>query len=173
MVKINTNHHQNSGGFALLEVLIATLLFALFAAVFVNSQSTNINISLSLDDEVRLKELAQMKLNEIILNPPDLTKSLTMTAKIKTFENYIDYEYKIEWKNFEIPDMEKIKGNEESNEEKPSSPFEKILYEQISSNLKELIWQVRVTITNKQTKYHYSISTWILNNDAKVTMGKL
>ena len=164
---------KHQSGFTLLEVLIATGIFAAFAAAFTLTLSYNVSDSIRLEEEIILKELCMNKTNEILLDPPDLKESLTLQPEIKTFENNDAYEYILTWKRFVLPDYDKLKGTEEGNEDEDTSPYEKIFYGQIKDNLKELIWQLEVKVKNKKTGYFFTLSTWVTNQQAKVNLKKI
>jgi prepilin-type N-terminal cleavage/methylation domain-containing protein len=91
---------SNQSGFTLMEVLIAITIFALFATVFVTGQGYNLLDSGKFKDDLLLKDLAENKINEIVVNPPELRDSLTITKETKAFDSNPDYQYTIEYKNF-------------------------------------------------------------------------
>ena len=164
---------KNTSGFTLLEVLIATGIFAAFATAFTLTLSYNVTDSIRLEEEIILKELCMNKMNEILLDPPDLKESLTLQPETKTFEYNDAYQYSLTWKRFTLPDYEKLKGSEEDSDDENTSPYEKIFYGQIKDNLKELIWQLQVKVQNKKTGYFFTLSTWVTNQNAKVSFKKI
>ena len=173
----------NIRGFTILEVLIALTIFAVFISVFVTSQGGNLADSVMIREEIKLRQLCEQKLNEIIANPPVFSESLTLTPETKTFESTSNdkdlenYEYTIEYKLFKIPDIEKITGeaagSDYEGESAGLSGIQKSLMEQIKNNMEKLLWQVKVTITNKNTKFYFNLSTWLLNNDANVQFSSI
>ena len=96
-----------------------------------------------------------------------------MEPETKTFENTDAYQYSLTWKRFTLPDYEKLKGSEEDSDDENTSPYEKIFYGQIKDNLKELIWQLQVKVQNKKTGYFFTLSTWVTNQNAKVSFKKI
>jgi prepilin-type N-terminal cleavage/methylation domain-containing protein len=159
-------------GFSLLEVLIATTIFAVFAAMYVSSQGGNLNDSIQMKEENKLKSLAQTILYETLNDPPPLNQSLTVTKTKKTFENDPNYEWEIEWERFTVPDLSRLQGQNEDQRENQTS-FQKQILASIKQNLENIIWQIRVTARNKETGFFYSLSTWVYNHKARVQLGTL
>jgi type II secretion system protein I len=161
---------KNSQGFSLIEILIALSIFAVFASAYISTQTSNVNDSSRLEEEMTISRLCENKINEIILNPPDLRESLTLSKETKTFEEdeYKDYEYIIEYKRFKIPDMTKL--NENQNQDAKTQAGQSMVMNTIKKNLEEMIWQVSLTVRNKTNDTKYSLSTWLLNPEAKVSI---
>ncbi len=172
MVKRQITFHSisNNKGFTLLEVMIAMTIFATFIATFVLIQGNNLNDSSMLREETILQRLCQNKLNEIILNPPEFREALTLIAETKTFEENDRYEFSIVYKRFELPEFNKIQGldGDDSAQQSPNQALEKKVYDEVMKIVKEALWQVEVTVTNKESKYNFSLSTWLRNQAAKV-----
>ncbi|MFN8370859.1 MAG: prepilin-type N-terminal cleavage/methylation domain-containing protein [Bacteriovoracaceae bacterium] len=164
----------NSSGFSLIEVLIALTIFAVFITAYVVSQGGNLSDSAMIQEELTLQNLCESKLNEIILNPPRFEKSLTLMEETKSFEDdYSNYEFSVKYEQLHMPDLSAISGANkgadgqgEAADDKDSMIQKKVLQE-ISKNLDEMIWQVRVKVRNKSNGYNYELSTWLRNYDAK------
>jgi prepilin-type N-terminal cleavage/methylation domain-containing protein len=105
---------NDTSGFTLIEVMIAISIFTVFATVFITGQGYNLLDSGQLKQELIMKDLAENKINEIIVNPPELSDSLTLAPETKDFETNPDYQYKIEYKKFFVPDMSKISGDNDA-----------------------------------------------------------
>ncbi len=174
MVKRISSIFNNEQGFTLLEVLIALSLFAVFTTVFILSQATNLNNSSLMTEDVTLHNLAEMKMNEIQLNPPRFTNATENEKETKAFdiEGYKKYKYTIEYKKLEIPNLNELTGKEEGednpNEDSRNKAIQKMVFEKLKENMERMIWQVRVTITNTETDYAYEITSWMTNNEAKI-----
>ena len=160
-----------SNGFTLLEVLIALTIFAAFMASFVISQGYSLNFSSRMKEDLKLKELCQKKLNEIILAPPSYTESLTLSNEISTFEEESGYEFEIEYRRLTIPDPARLAGEEEG--EAGGNDLKRRITTKVINLMKELIWQVVVTIRNKESKRSFNASTWLLNSKAKIDVSAL
>jgi len=164
---------NNNSGFTLFEVMIAIAIFAIFASVFVTGQGYNILDSSKLKNEMLLKDLCQNKINEIIVNPPELRDSLTLTKEVKDVDGYPNYQYSIEYKKFTVPDMTKLQNSaDEDEEDKKQSSFEKMLFDTFKENMEKIIWQVEVVIKDKTTEDTFRASTWLYNNNAEVNVNK-
>ena len=168
--KINSKINDTSG-FTLIEVLIAMTIFTVFATMYVTSQGGNVADSTQMREEVILKSLAEQVINEIIIDPPELTDALLISKESKSFSSaYEKYKYDIEYKKIIFPDLNKIMGS--SNEDQESDdPFQKSIFENVKKNMEKMIWQVQVTITNKETNFNYIISSWLFNHEVKVELN--
>jgi hypothetical protein len=80
-----------------------------------------------------------------------------------------NFEYTITWMKLKIPDIGKIKGQDEGGE-KSTGP-EEMIFEKIKTNLEAMIYQVEVKVKNKDSGFFYSLSTWIHNDQAKVNLA--
>lgn len=160
----------NNSGFTLLEVLIAVTIFSVFITIYVASQGYNLADSVLLREEIQLKRLCKDKLNEVITDPPELRESLTLSPTVKTFDEFKEYEYQITWRRLKIPDASKMMGDEEDSGQSSGKTYgiQKSLLEKVTKNMEEMIWQVEVTVRNKETEFEYSLSTWISNPKAKI-----
>lgn len=156
-----------------MEVMIALTIFSIFVATYLTVQGENISDSIRYNQELELHQLCEAKINEIIINPPDLRDQLTLAPDIKVDEERKDYEYKIEWMRMEIPNLSKIQGksSEEDAEGGGENPVFKMIYDRMRTNIKEMIWQVRVTVKHKPTGVNYTLATWINNPKAKINLG--
>ncbi|MBI2521176.1 MAG: prepilin-type N-terminal cleavage/methylation domain-containing protein [Bdellovibrio sp.] len=173
--KIITRHIHNSKGFTLLEVMIALTIFAVFAVMFVAGQSGNLADSLQMREESLLRILCVNKINEILNSPPEFNEQLTLSKEKKTFEDYPEYEYTLEYKKLKIPDLSKLAGKQSDEEtdttdesEQTSASLNTTVLKNIKENLQNMVWQVRVTVTNKKTGFFYSLAAWPPNKNAKV-----
>ena len=49
--------------------------------------------------------------------------------------------------------------------------MQKIIFDNFRDNLEKIVWQLKVTITNKVTEYNYTLSTWVVNDKEKVKLN--
>ncbi|MGZ3788695.1 MAG: type IV pilus modification PilV family protein [Bacteriovorax sp.] len=164
----------NNQGFTLMEVMIAISIFAVFATVFVTGQGYNLLDSSKLKEEMLMKDLCENKINDIIVNPPELRDALTLAPETKDVESNPDYQYTVEYKKFFVPDMSKITGEEEekSKEESAQDQMEKRIFKVFKENMEKMIWQVEVTVKNKNSDSKFRLSTWLYNQNADVQIGQ-
>jgi prepilin-type N-terminal cleavage/methylation domain-containing protein len=155
-------------GFSLIEVLIATTIFAVFIAMYVTSEGYNLTDSIQMREELVLKNLCTQKINEIISNPPELRDSLTVSKETKTFEEFPNYSYTLEWKKMEVPDMSALY---EEGGEGQQNQFAQMIAKVVKDNMEKMIWQLKVTVKNKETEFFYTLSGWVYNTKADVTLG--
>ncbi|MDO9183238.1 MAG: prepilin-type N-terminal cleavage/methylation domain-containing protein [Bacteriovorax sp.] len=174
--KINIKIMLNSqSGFTLMEVMIAIAIFTVFASVFVTGQGYNLLDSSKLKEEILMKDFAENKINDIIVNPPDLTEALTLSKETKDVEANKDYQTTVEYKKFFVPDMAKLKPSntieEKEQENTPQAQMEKKIFKVFKENMEKMIWQVEVTVKNKTTESSFRLSTWLYNPAAEVQIG--
>ncbi|MBL6989344.1 MAG: prepilin-type N-terminal cleavage/methylation domain-containing protein [Bacteriovoracaceae bacterium] len=157
-------------GFSLLEVMIALTIFSIFITMFVTSIGYNLSDSTMMREELLLRELCLSKINEVLIAPPELVESLTLKPKTKDFEHNKDYHYTIEYKKIKMPNIDQIMGKSEDDEDQESGEaagIQQHLFKNIKKFLEDAVWQVKVTVQNKQTEFSYDLSTWLINEKAK------
>lgn len=166
-------------GFSLIEVLIALTIFSIFVAAFLTSQGYNITDSINMKEEMALRNLAEYKINEVILNLPEFNESVNNRKEKKDFdlEGYKNYSYEVTFKKMVVPDFSQLitSGEAESAEEQAanqeSAGVQKIVMEKMKENIEKIIWQVQVTITNKDNDFSYTVSTWVSDPKARIELN--
>lgn len=155
-----------------MEVLIATVLFAVFGLSYMWGHMTNVSDSGKFKVDLRLRDLAQMKINEVIVTPPELTDALTGAGIEKsTFDDFDEYEYELEFKRIFIPEFEKIMGRQqEEDEDATKQTLQKRVFSVVKENMEKLVWQVRVLVRHKQSGESYELTSWLENKKAKVAI---
>lgn len=178
---INGKNLASNQGLSLLEVLIATSLFFIFFTAFVSSQADNLLDSQHMSEELFLHNLAENTINDILISPPPLKASGLSKPETKKFEQdgLDDYEYDLEFKPFDIPDGvmkqfsaglgggsgedEGTDGGDEEQGQNPQTQALKLLMKEFQENLKKALWQVRVTIRNKESGQEYYLTSFLRN----------
>lgn len=177
-------------GFSLLEVMIAVALFAFFITAFLASQGYNIADSSLSEQQLILQSLCERKINELVLDPPKFQNFTDTFKETKTFEesDFSNYEYTVELKRLVIPDFAQLFGQKDGatseakdsyegdyyNENQSSqrnTGIEKMVFEELKKNIERVIWQARVTVTNKETKYAFTLSTFLTNYNEKIQLN--
>lgn len=187
-VKLKKNIYEQ--GFSLLEVMIALTLFSIFIASYLVSQGYNVSDSALNEEQLLLQQLCEAKLNQLFLEPPKFN-SIPMGMKdTKKFEEseFSGYEYTIEVKKIVLPNFSELfgkKGNaseealeenqendyfNENNKAQRNSSVETMVFDTLKKNVEKIIWQARITVTNKETKYSYSLSTYLTDYNEKVQL---
>jgi hypothetical protein len=72
--------------------------------------------------------------------------------------------------------MNKITGEEaedknQDKEETPQAQLEKRIFKVFKDNMEKMIWQVEVSVKNKNSDSTYKLSTWLYNQNADVQIG--
>lgn len=177
-------------GFSLLEVMIAFVLFALFVSAFITSQGYNVEDSRLSEEQLKLQQLAEMKINELIFDPPKFNNTTADLKETKTFEEteFSGYEYTLELKKLTVPDFAQLFGQKDAVSENAQNAYEgdyydegsknqrnqnleKLVFEELRKNIEKIIWQARLTVTNKETKYSFTLSTYLTNHNEKIQLN--
>jgi prepilin-type N-terminal cleavage/methylation domain-containing protein len=166
---------SSQSGFTLMEVMIAIAIFTVFASVFVTGQGYNLLDSGKLTEEMLMKDFAENKINEIIVNPPELSDALTLSKETKDVEANTDYQTIVEFKKFFVPDMNQVTAEDtlegKEKENSPQAQMEKRIFKVFKDNMEKMIWQVEVTVKNKTNDSTFRLSTWLYNQNADVQIG--
>lgn len=172
-------------GFSLLEVMIATTLFAFFITAFLTTQGYNVSDSENSEQQLILHTLAERTMNELMINPPRFTNATQNSKETKKFEDsqYAHYEYELEIKKLVIPDFGQLfsqGGNSEeqdnayyssSNRGNRNTNLEKVIFEELKKNIERMLWQVRITVINKENGLSYSLSTYLTDYNQRVQLN--
>lgn len=159
------------GGFSLIEVMIALAIFAVYSVAMIVTQSSNIDGSIRLKDNLVLHNLAQMKMNEVLIDVKKFTNATESDPDTGSFEieGFKEYKFKVEYKKNEFPNFDQLMGqSEEETGQDQSSAIKKVIFEKLKKNVELMIWQVRVSVTHPTTGAIYDLSSWITDKDAKM-----
>ncbi len=171
VTKIKLIHQLKAAqGFSLIEVMIAIAIFAVFVVSFMTGQGFNLLDSTQMREDSKLEQLAQMKFNEIIVDPPPFRESLTSASKeTKPFEEDPGFTWTTELTKFTIPDLMALT----SSQDEDPDPIQARIFEQFKKNMEKMLWQMKLTVTNKETGQEYVVSGWLYNPKAKVQIQGL
>lgn len=184
---------SNQRGFSLLEVMIAFVLFTLFITAFLTSTGYNVGDASLSEEQLLLQSLCERKINELFLDPPKFENMMSSGMKeTKTFPEtaFSGYEYTIEIKKLMMPDFGQLMGQKGGTSEEGQDAYEgnyfneeggsrnsnnagieKMVFEELRKNIEKIVWQARVTVTNKETKQAWSLSTYLTNFNEKVQIN--
>ncbi len=157
------------GGFSILEVLIALLIFGIFAGSIIFRLGNNVTGSIQMAEDISLHNLAELKMNEVLISQKEFTNATENDVDTGNFdiEGYKQFKYKVEIKKNEFPNFSQLTGTEEEDQQE-SSALQKLIFEKLKKNMEILVWQVKVTVTNTDTNYSYELNSWIENTGGKI-----
>jgi prepilin-type N-terminal cleavage/methylation domain-containing protein len=166
--------NKNQRGFSLVEVMIALAIFSVFVTSLILTQSTNVNNSILMAEDLNLHNLAIMKMNETLIAEKEFTNATEKDPETGKFkgDDFKLYKFKIEYQKTEFPDFSQLMGQEEDEySDKKDDSIRKKIFDKLKKNVEEMIWQVKVTVTNTETDYKYELSSWITNPKAKIDLN--
>lgn len=169
---------RNEKGMTLIEVTIAIFLFAVFITAFMTGQGDNISDSIEFKGELLLKDIAEMKMNETIINPPQdfrpsggKVKVNEEKKKFEDIEEYPDYRYAVQLFKVTIPEFEKITGtSEDENNPNQDQAIQKRIFDNFKRNMEQLVWQIVITVEHKPSGATYDLSTWYYNPTGRIQL---
>lgn len=162
----------NQKGFTLLEVLFALAIFGVFLVGISDTISYNVSSSIRIREDINLSNLAELKMNQVMLDRKDFTNATENDVDSGNFEieGMEKYKYEVRIRKTEFPDLSEILGqdNEEDNNQRGIDPVTKIIFTKLKNNLEEMIWQVNVKIINTETNYSYELNSWINKSNPRL-----
>ncbi len=170
MVKRIISAHSQSG-FTLVEVMIAMAIFAVYVTAIVLTQTTNVNDSARMAEDLKLHNLAELKMNETLIADLKFTNATENDPESGAFEieGFKNYKYLVEFKKLELPEFEAIMGkSEEDNAQQEVDVLKKTVYTKMKKNIEKIIWQVKVTVTNSLTGAKYELNSWVNDKNARI-----
>lgn len=165
---------NNQKGFTLVEVMIALAIFAVYATVMITTQTNNVDSSIRLKTDLTLHNLAELKMNEVLITQKEFTEASDNIPETGQFEveGFKDYKFKVVYSKNEFPSFDQIipkpEGEEEDTGENQTSAIEKKIFEKLKKNMESMIWQVSVTVIDPNDGSEYTLSSWVTNQKAKV-----
>lgn len=175
MKKLTQKFKDLEQGMSLIEVITAVFLFALFITAFMTTQGNNIATSIRFKEELLLKDIAEMKMHELILNPPeDFRPSAGKVdiegekKKFEEIEEYPDYRFAVQLFKVTIPDFEKITGQEPDENPNENQAIQKRIFDNFKRNMEQLVWQVIITVRHEPSGQTYDLSTWLYNQNGRL-----
>jgi len=61
--------------------------------------------------------------------------------------------------------------NQNSSGSNRNAALEKMVFDELKKNIEKIVWQAKVTVTNKETKYSYSLATWLTNYNERIQLN--
>lgn len=166
---------KNESGMTLVEVTIAIFLFALFITAFMVGQGDNISDSIAFKGDLLLKDIAEMKMSETLINPPQdfrpsagKVKVAEEKKKFEDIEEYPDYRYAVQLFKVTIPEYEKITGKSEEENPDQDQAMQKRIFDNFKRNMEQLVWQIVITVEHKPSGASHELSTWYYNEAGRM-----
>ena len=157
-------------GMSLLELMIAMAITAIFGVVLLSGIGGNVFRSEEMRAELKIMELLEMKVNELVLDPPNFKETLlTEFEDEKKFEDFPDYVYSIKMHPFMLSDyLASLGQGPESEEYEEQGELYKKIFNLVSKNVQKMIWQMEVTVTHNPSNRSLSVSTFLYDRDASI-----
>lgn len=174
-MKTLKNILKENKGMTLVEVTIAIFLFALFITAFMVGQGDNISDSISFKGDLLLKDIAEMKMSETLINPPQdfrpaqgKVKVAEEKKKFEDIEEYPDYRYAVQLFKVTIPEYDKIVGKPEEENPNQDQAMQRRIFDNFKRNMEQLVWQIVITVEHKPSGATYDLSTWYYNEAGRM-----
>ena len=163
---------KNQNGFSLIEVMVALVIFSVIALPMIFTQSANIQSSINMNSDLTLHNLAEMKMNEVLVGPKEFTNATENDVDGGNFEidGYQEFKYEVRITKIEFPNFSELIGKteEEGQDDNAQDSIQKLIFEKMKKNIEEIIWQVNVIVTNPGTGDTYELNSWINKSNAKI-----
>ena len=161
---------DNKRGFSLLEVMMAMFIVAIFGVALLTGIGGNVFRSSEMREDLKVVELVEMKINELILDPPEFDETLlTAFTNEEKFKDFPDYTYSIKMHPFMLADyLASLGQGPESEEYAEEGELYKRVFNMVSRNVQKMIWQIEVTVTHTESERSYSVSTLLFNRDVNI-----
>lgn len=176
--RLNDSIIKDQKGMTLIEVTIAIFLFAVFITAFMTGQGDNISDSIEFKGELLLKDIAEMKMHETIINPPQdfrpgagKVNVAQDKPKFENIEEYPDYRYAVQLFKVSIPEFDKITGQaEDENNPNQDQTMQRRIFDNFKRNMEQLVWQIIITVEHKPSGASYDLSTWYYNPQGRIQL---
>jgi prepilin-type N-terminal cleavage/methylation domain-containing protein len=157
-------------GFTLIEVLFALAIFSAFLLGISVTISHNVSSSILLKEDLNLHNLAELKMNEVLLGKREFTAATKADVDSGSFEieGLERYKFEVRISPTEFPDFSQIMGKSEDQEASSGDAIQKLIFDKLKKNLEEMIWQVNVKVTNTEDDYSYELHAWINKANPKL-----
>ena len=121
-------------------------------------------------EDISLHNLAELKMNEVLLDKKEFTNATATSSDTGTFEleGYENYKFEVKITPTKFPDFSQIMGKSEEEEQSTNSAIQKAIFDKLKKNLEEMIWQINVTVTNTDNDYSYELNSWVNKSNPKL-----
>ena len=162
--------HLGQKGMSLLELMIAMAITAIFGVVLLSGIGGNVFRSEEMRDELKIAELLELKMNELVLEPPPFQENLlTEFEDEQKFEDFPGYVYSVRIHPFMLSDYLAALGQGPDSEEyQEQGELYRRVFNLVAKNVQKIIWQVEITVTHISSERSLSASRFFYNRDASI-----
>jgi len=157
-------------GFTLIEVLFSLAIFAAFLLGIYVTISHNVSSSILMKEDINLHNLAELKMNEVLLDKKEFTNATATDVDSGSFEieGFKNYKFEVKITPTKFPDFSQIMGKSEDEDQGSGDRIQKVIFEKLKKNLEEMIWQINITVTNTDNDYSYELKSWVNKSNPKM-----
>ena len=157
-------------GMSLLEVIMAVAIIAIFGVALLTGIGGNVFRSGEMRAELKIVELLELKMNELVLDPPEFKETLLEEfSDEKDFEDFPGYTYSVRMHPFMLADYLSALGQgPESEDFEDGGELYRRVFNLVSKNVQKMVWQVEVTVTHTESERSQSVSTLLNNRDTGI-----
>ncbi len=159
---------NKKSGFTLLEVLIAMMILAAGVMLLAQSWSSSYNRLRKTQKNVEIAALLERKLAETDMKYRGKAIDSIPESEGDEFEGFPEYTWKLESKNFEMPDLTAVLIGREGGVDQMMMTLMKQFSEHLSKSIKE----VKVTIVYKHNdkEFNYSATMLFVDHDKQLPL---
>lgn len=153
--------------------MIALAIFSAFILGIYTTVGHNVSSSVLFKEDINLHNLAELKMNEILLSKRKFTNATESDTDSGNFEipGFEKYKYEIKIVPTKFPDFSQIMGKSEQDDNSSPNPIQKVIFDKLKKNLEEIMWQVTVTTTNTENNYAYELKSWVEKSNPKLDIN--
>ena len=159
--------HKNSG-FTLLEVLIAMMILAAGVLLLAQSRSSSYNRLKKTQKNVEIAALLERKLAETDMKYRGKSIEGIPESEEDEFEGFPEYSWKLESKEFEMPDLSGILVGRDGGADQTMLTLMKQFSEHLSKSIKEV--KVTVVYKSKNKEFEYSATLLFVDHDKQLPL---
>lgn len=155
-------------GFTLLEVLIAMMILAAGVMLLAQSWSSSYNRIRKTQKNVEIAALLERKLAETDMKYRGKPIDSIPESEGEEFEGAPDYSWKLESKNFEMPDLTALLIGRDGGVDQMMMTLMKQFSEHLSKSIKEV--KVTVVYKVKDKEFEYSATMLFVDHDKQLPL---
>lgn len=159
---------NKKSGFTLLEVLIAMMILAAGVMLLAQSWSSSYNRLRKTQKNVEIAALLERKLAETDMKYRGKSIDSIPETESDEFEGFPDYSWKLESKNFEMPDLTAILIGRDGGVDQMMMTLMKQFSEHLSKSIKEV--KLTIVYKHKDKEFEYSATMLFVDHDKQLPL---